>query len=247
MKVGYISDIHIDSGMNVQRLNIFDQTMDVIIVGGDIGNIDQTSDFLFMILDTFQCPIIFVPGNHDFYNGITVEDTIQEYNDLFKDVDIHMLVNGGAHTIHGQTFIGATLWSDLGETYNPTISVATKMAAYSVIADFEFIKDMTVEKMYNMYEVDKQGIVKSLEKHGSDAIIITHFSPSIEFRNELYKIDPLAYYFCGNMESVIQQYQPKAWIYGHTHGNNDPVEYGTTQILCNMIYDNSNKMKFINV
>lgn len=247
MKIGYISDVHIDGGMTPTRLNIYDQSVDILIIAGDVGSISQTVSFIDTMIDTFMVPIILVLGNHDYYNDITIEETISTHQKTFEHDNVHLLIGGDSVTIYGQTFIGATLWSDLATMYNPVISNATKIEANKCIADFDYIVGMTPERMISLYQKDRNGIINSLDEHGSDSIVITHFSPSFDCRNEDYPINPLAYYFCGNMDDVIVKYQPKYWIYGHTHGTNDPYDYGDTTVLCNMLFGNEHSMKIIEV
>ena len=185
MKIGYISDIHVDMGMLITDLyNLFDQNVDVLIIAGDIGRPIQTVSFIDMLLDTFNTTIIFVPGNHDYYNytNMTVEDVNAFYKQEFIDDNVHVLVNGEKINIYGVNFVGATLWSDLADRYNPTISVQSQIMANTAISDFEFISGMNVFEMRKQYEIDRNGIINSLSSIDMEnTIIITHFSKFIPF------------------------------------------------------------------
>lgn len=254
MKIGYMSDFHVDMGNKfIDTGSMFDQYLDVLIIAGDIGNREQTISFIDMLIDTMiGTKIVLVLGNHDFYNhvGMSIDDHIDLYKESFKDDPVEVLVHGEIFSYYGIHIVGATLWSDLGERYNPTIAVQCGLSAYNGISDFEMISGLNVDAMRLAYEKDRQGIISSLSTLDMDStIVVTHFSPSIDLRNEQYPLDSLAYYFCGYMDDVIRNYQPKYWLYGHTHGNNKPTMIGDTTILTNQCqgFGNRNKIEVIDI
>lgn len=251
MRVGIMSDIHVDMGMQFSDMyGAFDQDVDVLIIAGDIGNRTQTVSFIDMLLDIYTCPIVLVLGNHDYYNHFshTVDDVIAQYKNDFKDDNVHVLVRGEYVNIHGFNIVGATLWSDLAERYNPLMAMQTQLMAANSITDFEMIGGMDFNTMRAEYTKDRSGIIESLATLSmSNTMVVTHFSPSIDYRNEDYKLDPLAYYFCGYMDDVIENFQPAYWVYGHTHGNNEPIERGDTVILCNQVFGRLPRMKVVTV
>lgn len=118
MKVGVISDLHIDSNRKAvpegesfaailaQELN--EQGVELLLLAGDISSDYQlTQDFLEALSDEANGKVLFVPGNHDFWsrkNG--QEDTLGIYN-FFKSkpqsvlerpyiIDDHWAVVGNA-------------------------------------------------------------------------------------------------------------------------------------------------------
>lgn len=252
MKIGYMSDYHVDMGNKfIDCGSMFDQYVDVLIIAGDIGNREQTVSFIDSLIDTMiGTKIILVLGNHDFYNhvGMTINDHIKFYKDQFKDDPVDVLVHGEVVSYYDVNFVGATLWSDLADRYDPMSGMQAGIAAMNSISDFEYIHDLDVNTMRLEYIKDRNGIIDSLSSLDMDnTIVVTHFSPSIDCRNDAYPITPLSYYFCGHMDDVIKNFQPKYWIYGHTHGNNDDVIMVNTIMTTNQCqgFGNSNKLKII--
>lgn len=254
MKIGYMSDYHVDMGNRfIDCGTTFDQQVDILIIAGDIGNRQQLVSFVDSLIDIMiGTKIVIVLGNHDFYNhvGMTIDDHIKFYKEQFANDPVEILVHGEVFSYHGVNIVGATLWSDLGEQYNHIIGMQCSLTARHGITDFELIPNLDINTMRDEYEKDRKGIIGSLSSLDMDnTIVVTHFSPSIDVRNAFYPLEPLSYYFCGYMDDVIQRFQPKYWIYGHTHGNNDDIVIGDTIVTTNQCqgYGNSNKLKIIDM
>ncbi|WP_166626966.1 metallophosphoesterase [Jeotgalicoccus sp. S0W5] len=95
MKIGVISDLHIDR-YNDEKLQQKDftltlanevnrQSLDVLLIAGDISN-DHMRSYRFMqALEQMTGVVIyFVPGNHDFWNQSGDDKTTQEIHQFFK-------------------------------------------------------------------------------------------------------------------------------------------------------------------
>ena len=78
MKLGFISDIHIDRGKSQQETDflhtlsayINDQALDEVFIGGDISNhYDKTIAFVEKLQAHSGAKIYFIPGNHDYWES----------------------------------------------------------------------------------------------------------------------------------------------------------------------------------
>ena len=70
------------------------------------------------------------------------------------------------------------------------------------------------------------------ENLAQTAVVVTHHAPSPQSINEKYRGSPLNPAYASDLDHVIAQYQPAAWIHGHMH---DPVDkmLGDTRLVCN--------------
>ena len=124
MKIGYFSDIHTEFMRPDILVNhayeigieTFSKEMaeayfgcDVIVAAGDISSKGNGVEFL---RNAFKNqPVIFIPGNHDYYGG--------EYHSLNRKMrddaagsNVHFFSEGGTIEIDGVLFVAATLWTD---------------------------------------------------------------------------------------------------------------------------------------
>ena len=63
-------------------------------------------------------------------------------------------------------------------------------------------------------------------------VVVTHFAPTLKFRNQKFSIDDLTAYFCNDYEDLIKHYKPEYWFYGHTHFNMNTL-FENTYVMSN--------------
>lgn len=110
MNFQLISDIH----GKYKRIE-FDKKADIILLAGDLS---EDLNLVFHILSSSPIPILYIPGNHEFYD--------KDYYDFYNRIqDFCDKSNGKAIFLDNKTVeiddvrvIGATLWSDF-ENFNP--------------------------------------------------------------------------------------------------------------------------------
>lgn len=234
MRIGYISDIHYDMEVNIDKNFIFENIYDVLVLGGDIGDYEQSLNFIeFCSNELPDVDIVFVPGNHEYHSHkISYEDI----NEKFRECDankenVHVLIEGETWTKNDICFVGATLWSDLGRYSCPGDEFFVVFSAKKIISDFDYID---VSQMRDMYELHHSNIIKCLNNtSATKTIVVTHFPPTLECRNRFFKIDNIAYYFMSYAEDIIMNQTPNYWIFGHTHGDDETTEIHNTTFLCN--------------
>lgn len=93
MKLGFISDIHIDRGKNHKETDflntlsayINDKEIDEVYIGGDISNhYEKTIRFVEKLQALSGCKIYFVPGNHDYWEPKQERKHTLSIHDTFK-------------------------------------------------------------------------------------------------------------------------------------------------------------------
>lgn len=200
---------------------------DVLVLAGDIClTFKNVLEEFRKWLASVNVPVIYVFGNHEYYQADfeTVPSQIKEF---LKDLDHVHILDRGTVVIDGVTFIGATLWTNLG--------VRGEMIIRNSKMDIRAIKNFTIDKWNKSHRHDLDYITHVLENTKDDdtkKVIVTHHSPSYKSVSPRFINDSLNVGFHNSLEHLIIKYKPEIWIHGHTH---DPMDYviSNTRVLCN--------------
>jgi len=263
MKIKLVSDLHLEfSDINIQN----NEGCDVLILGGDIcvaqdlhdhPEPNNTSDQAAIAAGTglgrrqaaaqryrdffkrcsFQFPhVIYVMGNHEFYNGKFYAGIDYMREELAKYPNIYMLEND-TKVIDDITFVGGTLWTDMNKG-----DPLTMHAIEGMMNDFRIIRndkrnfaamsaiDVTVRHRHTLQYF--RSVLAG--QHGKKFVVVGHHSPSFQSSHEMYKNETLMNggYHSDLSEFIMDHPQIKLWTHGHTH---HPFDYmiGETRIVCN--------------
>lgn len=233
MKIQILSDIHLEMGVNPQLKN-FEPVGDVLVLAGDICN-TKSRNALDTVFRKVKVPIVYVMGNHEYYGG-HIMNTLTNFKDWFEPKGrtelpvpkVDLLEN--THVDIGDVrFIGATYWSNVG----PLEELEVKRC----IADFRVIQDCEPEDT-RFKHYTSQHHIKLLAQEGRAAgkkiVVVTHFPPSWQAREERFKSSGLGSYFYNDDEDFVKLIDPAVWIYGHTHGN-IRFKVGDVPVTCNQM------------
>jgi len=234
---------------------------DVIILAGDIAFAGMRLEayeqlfYYFEQLNTLGKPIIFVPGNHEFYHSDNFDNLCEKLNEKLNEKlaekintpkysNIQILSRSN-FTFRGFTFIGATLWTDFDKKNKEAMDKAINLRwneheqqeEVNGMAEYKYVGSsdgylITPEDVYNEHNEDLAYIQKQLEENNpKKCVVITHHSPSNN-KLGLQWNKTLPYAYSSDLDEEILNYQPIAWIHGHIH---DSLDYhiGNTRIICN--------------
>lgn len=226
MKLHVLSDLHIECA----NFTIHETDADVIILAGDIGvGLDGLE---WLQNQTVQKPIIYVPGNHEFYH--------HDIN-LFDDIEVNFtsniyLLNDDAIEIDGIRFLGSVLWTDF-DLFGLTDKYFSVQQARKNMADFEVIKHsgkrFTPDDSIGLHNRSR-GWLKCMlddEFHGQ-TVVITHHAPSSGSVHARFTRNLLTPAFASDLEDMMDGERVSLWIHGHTHNAFDYEVYGT-RVICN--------------
>jgi predicted phosphodiesterase len=263
MRIKLVSDLHLEfSDILIPN----DQNYDVLILSGDImvatdlhdhpepnNTADQAAiangtglgrrqltaqrfrDFLKRC--SFQFPhVIYVAGNHEFYNGKWTQSLTTLSNECAKFSNVYFL-EAGSKKIGDVTFIGGTLWTDMNK-HDPL----TLHAVRDMMNDFRVIKK-DLEGYTNLKPADTVirhkhmlGYIKTIvaERPDEKFVVVEHHSPSFRSVHPMYAHETLmnGAYHSDLSEFILDRPQIKLWTHGHTH---HPFDYmiGETRVVCN--------------
>ena len=221
MRIKIFSDLHI--GINGDYdISLFKTDADVIIFPGDLCESQKIIDELRFIDGMTNSHVIFVPGNHEYY-GSTKEyiDSVFE-KEKFKNITI---LNNDTIEIGSVVFIGSTGWWDF--------NIRTNHIRY--MNDFNSIFDI----LQNAYGTKwgsncRDFMTRTLNNIPVDKKIVcaTHNVPSHKLIPNQYKDDPYNDLFANRWDDILNDFDIKLWVCGHTHSYFDEIISGT-RCVCN--------------
>jgi len=194
------------------------QDLDALVVAGDLCGAKTIASSLDLLCRAFRGPIIYVPGNHEYYgSSFSVVDAL-----LAATEQAHpnlSVLNNKTMELAGQRILGTTLWfPDQPSNYGYE----------DMLNDFRMIRGFK-EHVYAANTRARQFLENELRM---DDIVVTHHLPSSESVSARYKKSPLNRFFVSPLDELILQRQPALWVHGHTHDSAD-YHLGHTRIVCN--------------
>ena len=229
MKIALYSDLHLDlATWEPPEINV-----DVIILAGDIHMLAVGISWA---AKTFpDTPVIYVPGNHEFYRGnLRMLDTMRKTAEQFG---VYFLSNDSVK-IQGVRFLGTTLWSDFALYGDPE---AAMIAAHERINDYWKIKHVhngeliTPADTLRFHQEAVAWLDAELSKpHDGKTIVVTHFPPHPDCVDNEYKGSELTPYFTSDLRDLMAKHKIDLWAYGHDHGSDDFNDaYSGTRVTSN--------------
>ncbi|WP_231896513.1 metallophosphoesterase [Halomonas sp. HL-93] len=207
---------------------------DVVILAGDIHR--QCEGLAWARQRFPETPIIYVPGNHEFY-GTCLPLLREELAHEAKRLDIELLDNR-AVTLNGVRFYGTTLWTDFAlyadnPTRNPRETV-TKAKGF--MPDFRIVESapgitLTPEASSALHQEALDWLSEALaEPFDGPKVVISHHAPMRDCIPDQYKGDALSPAFASHLPQLMGHMN--LWIHGHVH---EPVDryYRGTRVVAN--------------
>jgi predicted phosphodiesterase len=263
MKIKLVSDLHLEfSDCFINN----DEGADVLILGGDIMIAQDlhdhpepanTADQLAIANGTglgrrqmtaqrfrdffkrcsFQFPhVIYIMGNHEFYNGKFYAGIDYMREECAKYPNVYMLEQD-TKIIDDVVFVGGTLWTNMNKR-----DPLTMHAIEGMMNDFRIIRN-DYRSYAHMSALDVAirhdrtlGYIKVIVEQNKDkkCVVVGHHSPSFQSVHPTYAHETLMNggYHSDLSEFILDHPQIKLWTHGHTH---HPFDYviGETRVVCN--------------
>ena len=217
MKLQIYSDLH----REFARFDPTSSDADVVILAGDI---DRKSRGVKWANEIFQCPVIYVCGNHEYYGG-HLEHTLCKMKEAALP-HVHVLENE-ALILDRTRFLVTTGWTDYSSTGDVT---AAKRIAWEWMNDFTVIRtdanfrrlrpDDLIAKSKAAYSWLSEELDKSFE---GKTVVVTHHAPALDHVSEDFPAHLIAAY-ANNWPELLEK--ADLWVYGHTHIAADYVKRG---------------------
>lgn len=235
MKIAFMSDIHLEI-CDKPLLKKYIGSGDVLVLAGDITSYPNfIKDFKWINSLEFG-HVVYVAGNHEFYNGDIVETKVEIKNIVSGYDKIHYL-DDEFICIDGVNFIGSTLWTDF-DGDDPVAKLACQRGMNDYYYIHKYSNTITPQDILKEHKIGLTFLENSLIGIDPEkTVVITHHTPSYKSCPEFFKGDALNGGYHNNLDDLIMATQPKYWIHGHTHSHWN-YNIGNTNILCNALgYD----------
>ncbi|NWF38280.1 phosphoesterase [Mariprofundus sp. NF] len=224
MKLHILSDLHLEHAPFTPP----NTDADVVILAGDI---DVGSRGVFWASEQFDKPVIYVPGNHEYWDfPRSMEETNESMQVVAERAGIHLLDNCVWDS--GEVrFIGTTLWTDLQR--EPVNGKAIKILEVDQ-SKILMAKGglLSTEIVQSIYENNLEWLQAQLETpYSGKTVVITHHAPSMKSQHQQYASSEMAAAFISDLEHLMGE-NVDLWIHGHTHNNFD-YEVKGTRVVCN--------------
>jgi Icc-related predicted phosphoesterase len=231
MRILYFSDLHMEfpkMGSHLLPPLPDPSEYDVVVAAGDISYELQGVRWLDRFFPNDK-PIIFVPGNHEYYTN-----DFDEVSAAFDSYEGRVqILDPGQIEIDGYTFLVATMWSDLKlKGYRDLDDWEVKRG----IADFKW--GFTPARMRNIHAKERLYIERRLAKQAAEGlsdktVVVTHFVPTQLCVNPKWQGSPLNPYFTNDQDDLMERFKPAAWIFGHTHDRFDIIHPSGVHVVGN--------------
>ena len=227
VKIHVMSDLHIDLRNDLHNINELvgplHYTQDkILVLAGDVGNPvgKKYWDFLESCCDKYA-HVIFIAGNHEYYNSIVTETEINTLIDTKeKPTNLHFL-HKNKIIIDGVVFLGTTLWTKINRKYENIITTSMN-DFYNIMINTSTNKKkpLTVDDWDALHKDQLNWLKQSIESETLDKIIvITHHLPLQRLSHEKYaKYEKYSSAFFTDLSSSgVFNAKVKFWFCGHTH------------------------------
>lgn len=263
MKIKLVSDIHLEfSDFFIKN----DNNYDVLILGGDIciaqdlhdhPALSNTSDQAAIANGTglgrrqaaaqrfrdffkrcsFQFPhVIYIAGNHEFYNGKFFAGIDHLRNECANYPNVYFLERD-VKRIDDVLFLGGTLWTDCNK-----MDPLTLHALPDMMNDFRIIRNdyagYRTLKAADIVDRHRKTLdyfrVVLADNKDTKCVVVGHHSPSHMSIHPQYAHDQIMNggYHSDLSDFILDHPQIKLWTHGHTHHYFDYM-IGDTRVVCN--------------
>jgi predicted phosphodiesterase len=226
MKIQLASDLHLEFLQREfpgERLISPANGADVLVLAGDIANGTQIIE----LFKAWPVPVIFVPGNHEFYN----QDFDRVRNELkikAEGTSVQFLDNSVAD-FGWLRFLGCTMWTNYLLPCNRTQRELMQTAELN-LNDHRIIKTCggTFMAAHALGEHNKSRawlLARLEEPYEGRTVVVTHHGPHALSVHPRYSGVALnAAFVSGNLDELLGK--AKLWLHGHVHDSFDYEVHG---------------------
>lgn len=224
MKIAVFSDLH--NEFSVAEVSA--GAADVVVLAGDI---DIGVKGVEWAKRAFDKPVIYVPGNHEYYKG-AIPRVTQKMRDCASGSNVIFLDNDVA-IVDGVRFVGFTLWASM-DLFGKESVRACANEAHGLMNDYRKIRVSPSFKKLSPYDTmkfhgDSMMFLRRVladEFHGK-TIVVSHHAPAALSLAEEFSKNILSGAYATNILRDDNPLDVDVWIHGHTHKCLDYVVGGT--------------------
>ena len=227
MRVAVLSDIHLEfADFTPPGIDA-----DLVVLAGDIH---VGSRGLPWATNQFRCPVVYIPGNHEYYGKALPKHT-RAMKEAVKGTNVTVLENGKVE-VEGWNILGCTLWTDFKLFGDPRIAgyeATQKMTDYRKIRVSPEYRKLRSRDTAGENHKSVTWLTAELAKlERSRTIVVTHHAPSPLSLSSSQRSDLLSAAYASELSGLVEESKVPLWIHGHLHSSSDYL-IGRTRVVCN--------------
>lgn len=236
MKIRVLSDLHLE---HHAPPSIPQADADLVILAGDIANGRDGIDWA---ARTFDCPVIYVAGNHEYYDSTFEAASAKMAEAAAEHAGVHLLDSAVAtFALPGQRpvrVLGTTWWADY-TLFGRDRRDEAMAACANVMLDHRLIqvqRDDGVRRFapadaLALHETASAWLAGELARpFDGHTVVVTHHAPDLGSLDPRYAHDLASAGFVSRRPDLVAR--ADLWIHGHTHTSFD-YRVDDTRVLCN--------------
>jgi len=226
MKLRIVSDLHTEFHADRGETLLGEVTSsnevdyDVLVVAGDLSDSERLIRSLELLCrGTDGRPIVYVPGNHEFYGPAGLRHHLIARVRIVEKVHSHFnLLDTEVLDIDGVRFLGTTLW--FSEAPGPSWAM-NDFQAIPGFREWVYKENRKALRLID-HEIDRSQVV------------VTHHLPHQRSVSKQYARSPLNPYFVCEVPALRapERLGKKLWVHGHTH-DSQRYRLGEVEVVCN--------------
>lgn len=219
---------------------------DVLVLAGDIVDGGDPATLLALTANyrAAGLPVLYVPGNHEYYGGIMHKVLLRLWR-ACRANGIELLHNRSV-VINGVRFFGSTLWTDY-KLARASQQAQSMNIARRFMGDHSYIGFQERGQAQPRY-FEPQDALEAHQKalrlmharlkdpFDGPTVIISHHGPSPKSVHPRYAAHMANPAFVSNLEDVMARLKPVLWMHGHVHDSFDYEVWGKdwrTRVIAN--------------
>ncbi|ATX79533.1 3',5'-cyclic AMP phosphodiesterase CpdA [Mariprofundus aestuarium] len=222
MRLQILSDLHIEHA----PCHVIQGSADVVILAGDIS---ESAEGILWARDTFQSPVIYVSGNHEYHDpSFSMAGHMEAMRNATAGSNV-ILLDNETTVIGGVRFLGSTMWTDLSN-----FGAVLYCDYDNIVVEHEHGRapiHFSVEQQQMRFDRNLKWLCTELSKpFQGKTVVVTHHAPSLKSLHPQYVGNPWNPCFMSNLQSLMPGVN--LWVHGHTHSSFD-YQLGSTRVICN--------------
>jgi 3',5'-cyclic AMP phosphodiesterase CpdA len=225
VRIRLLSDLHLEHAPWIPP----EAEQDVVVLAGNIhrglAGIDWAAQH-------FACPVIYVPGNHEYDFG-DVLTLGEQFAARVLPAKVQVL-DDAARVIDGVRFLGTTLWTDFALYGDSGKGID---AAARCVTDFVRIRYagalLSPLHTLELHRRARQWLENSLaQPFEGKTVVVSHHCPHPNSVAAKFAGSPANPAVASDLSDLILGNPISLWCHGHTHCSLDHL-VGGTRIMCN--------------
>ncbi|WP_367394007.1 metallophosphoesterase [Pseudomonas sp. X4] len=208
MKLLIYSDLHLEFA----DFEPPDVRPDLVILAGDIST---RARGVIWACYAFECPVLYVAGNHEYYQG-HMDATFKQMQEAASP-HVHVL-NNACYVLDGVRFLLTTGWTDFTSTGDRPAAMricSEWMTDYQAIRTGEEYRRLRPSDVVNRNHKARDFLARELAVlYEGNTVVITHHCPVPEVAGDKHDGHLLAAY-TNQWHYLVDR--ADAWVLGHTH------------------------------